>query len=125
MVLADNRALQTIFTNLLQNAIAHSPAGAPVEISVRCEDGPVTIEICDHGKGVSQDDLARILKPFEQAESALVRRTEGAGLGLAIVGLLCQAMHGRFSVRSNPGEGLTAVVRLAPSRPTPAETPAA
>jgi len=111
-VLADPRALQTIFTNLIQNAIAHSPEGGIVEIRARDEAGEVVLEISDHGKGVDQADLDRILRPFEQAEHALIRRSEGAGLGLAIVGLLCKAMDGKLTVRSNPGEGLTAVVRL-------------
>jgi signal transduction histidine kinase len=111
-VLADSRGLRTIFANLTQNAVAHSPAGGVVEIGVRRDGEDVLFEISDHGQGVSADDLARILKPFEQGENALVRRSEGAGLGLAIVGLLCQAMDGRLTVRSSPGEGLTAVVRL-------------
>jgi signal transduction histidine kinase len=112
LVVADGRGLQTIFINLIQNAIAHSPAGGTVEIRSRTEGDEVVFEIADQGQGVSKEDLARILKPFEQAESALIRRSEGAGLGLAMVGLLCRAMNGQFSVRSNPGEGLTAVVRL-------------
>jgi len=111
-VLADPRALQTIFTNLIQNAIAHSPDGGIVEIRARDDAGDVVLEISDHGKGVEQADLDRILKPFGQADNALIRRTEGAGLGLAIVSLLCKAMDGRLKVRSNPGEGLTAIIRL-------------
>jgi signal transduction histidine kinase len=111
-VLADGRGLRTIFFNLMQNAVTHSPPGGVVDILTRLDGEDVVFEICDHGKGVSSEDLARILKPFEQAENALVRRSEGAGLGLAIVSLLCQAMNGRLTVRSNPGEGLTAMVRL-------------
>jgi signal transduction histidine kinase len=116
-VLADSRGLRTIFANLIQNAVAHSPTGGVVEIGARREGEEVVFEIADHGQGVSEDDLARILKPFEQAENALVRRSEGAGLGLAIVGLLCQAMDGRLTVRSSPGQGLTAVVRLPVAEP--------
>ena len=111
-VLADSRGLRTIIFNLTQNAVAHSPAGGVVDILVRADEEAVVFEIRDHGQGVSSADIARILKPFEQAENALVRRSEGAGLGLAIVGLLCEAMNGRLTMRSNPGEGLTAVVRL-------------
>jgi signal transduction histidine kinase len=111
-VMADSRGLRTIFANLIQNALAHSPTGGVVEIGVRQEGEDVLFEIADQGQGVSEGDLVRILKPFEQAENALVRRSEGAGLGLAIVGLLCQAMDGRLTVRSSPGEGLTATVRL-------------
>ena len=111
-ILADSRGLRTIFANLIQNALTHSPAGGAVDIDVQREGDEVVFEIADHGQGVSPEDLARILKPFEQAENALVRRSEGAGLGLAIVSLLCQAMDGKLTMRSSPGEGLTAVVRL-------------
>jgi signal transduction histidine kinase len=111
-VIADPRGLQTIFVNLIQNAIAQSPKGASVLIQTSVQGGLVVVEIADHGKGVPQEGLALMLRPVEQAESALVRRTDGAGLGLAIVGLLCEAMGGRFSVRSNPDQGLTAVVKL-------------
>ncbi len=111
-VLADSRGLRTIFSNLIQNAVAYSPVGGVVDIVTRVDGADVVFEISDHGEGVSPEDLARILKPFEQAENALIRRSEGAGLGLAIVALLCQGMDGKLTVRSNPGEGLTAVVRL-------------
>lgn len=112
LVIADPRGLQTVFHNLIQNAVAHSPPGGRVSVRARVEGEDLAIEIVDQGQGFSDDDIARILKPFEQAESALVRRSNGAGLGLAIVGLLCRAMGGDFGVRSALGEGLTAIVRL-------------
>jgi signal transduction histidine kinase len=115
-VVVDSRGLRTVFTNLIQNAIAHSPDGGVIDISIRVVEDHAVFEINDHGDGVSPEDLARILKPFEQAESALVRRSEGAGLGLAIVGLLCRAMNGALALRSAPGEGLTAAVRLPVAR---------
>jgi signal transduction histidine kinase len=52
------------------------------------------------------------LQPFEQGENALTRRSEGAGLGLPIVNLLCLAMNGRLKLHSELGEGLAATVRL-------------
>jgi signal transduction histidine kinase len=115
-VIADARALNTIFQQLLQNAIAYAPKGSSVEITVAADGETVVLEVRDYGDGVAPDDLARILKPFEQAENALVRRSDGAGLGLAIVGLLCTAMHGRLTLRSVKGEGLSATVRLPAAR---------
>jgi signal transduction histidine kinase len=116
-VIADARGLNTIFLHLLQNAIAYSPQGASVEITIAADGETVVLEVRDHGDGVAPEDLARILKPFEQAENALVRRSDGAGLGLAIVGLLCTAMDGRLVLRSVKGEGLSATVRLPAARP--------
>ena len=69
-------------------------------------------EVRDHGEGVAPQELHRLIRPFEQGENALVRRTEGAGLGLSIVSLLCREMGGSLALRSSPGKGLTARVRL-------------
>lgn len=112
MVRADARALQTILVNLLQNAITFSPAEEEVTVRVRRRPTTVTIEVEDRGDGVPSSDLARILRPFEQGENALTRRSDGAGLGLPIVRLLCRAMHGTFRLRAVPGGGLLACVTL-------------
>ncbi len=112
LVLADPRGLNTILSNLLQNAITFSPEGGEVEVHVRSGRDTVVIEVCDKGDGVSPQDLHRLLRPFEQGENALVRRTGGAGLGLSIVSLLCREMGGMLTLRSKVGEGLTARVRL-------------
>ena len=111
-VFADARGLRTVLTNLIQNACVYSPDGARVSIGARAEGGHVEIRIMDRGPGLDPADIPRLLRPFEQGDNALTRRSEGAGLGLPIVDLLCQAMGGRLRLASAPGEGLTAVVRL-------------
>ena len=108
----DARAVQTALVNLLQNAIAFSPAGAPIVVRGRREGASVMVEVEDVGCGVRAEDLPRIIRPFEQGEHALTRRSEGAGLGLPIVRLLCEAMGGRLELRSAPGEGFTATLCL-------------
>ena len=112
LVLADARGLNTILTNLLQNAITFSPEGAVVEVCAHTRHNGLVFEVCDHGDGVAPQDLHRLMRPFEQGENALVRRTGGAGLGLSIVSLLCREMGGVLTLRSALGEGLTARVRL-------------
>ena len=112
MVLADARGLHTILQNLLQNAVAFSPDGGVIRVTVRGGRNSVLFEIQDQGEGVPAEDIARLVRPFEQGENALVRRSEGAGLGLSIVTLLCRDMGGRLMLKSAPGQGLTACVRL-------------
>ena len=111
MVQADSRGLNTILTNLLQNAITFSPDGGEVLVAAHARGDAVAIDIQDHGEGVPTADIPRLLRPFEQGENALTRRSEGAGLGLPIVRLLCDAMSGALKLHSEPGAGLTASVR--------------
>jgi signal transduction histidine kinase len=111
-VIADPRGLRTVLTNLLQNAVTYSPEGGEVRIVARRLLGRVQIEIQDDGDGVEPQDIERLLRPFEQGQNALTRSTEGAGLGLPIVALLCQAMRGALRLISEPGRGLTAQVIL-------------
>ncbi|WP_309643241.1 HAMP domain-containing sensor histidine kinase [Phenylobacterium sp.] len=111
-VTADARGLRNVLTNLIQNAVAFGPEGGTVRISIAPHEGDVEIHISDNGPGVDPEDLPRLLRPFEQGENALTRRSEGAGLGLPIVELLCLAMNGRLRLQSALGEGLTATVRL-------------
>jgi signal transduction histidine kinase len=111
-VLADARGLKTILVNLVQNAIAFSPEGGEVVIAIRRRGREVAIEVRDQGAGIAAKDLNRLMQPFEQGESALTRRGEGAGLGLPIVKLLCDAMDGHLRLLPTPGGGLTSCVRL-------------
>ncbi len=109
---ADGRGLRTILTNLLQNALTHSPQGGLVLIEAKQIGGAVEIEIRDHGEGVDPADLPRLIRPFEQGGATLTRESEGAGLGLPIVDLLTRAMDGGLRLKSTPGHGFTAIVTL-------------
>jgi signal transduction histidine kinase len=114
-VVADPRGLRTVLTNLLQNAVTYSPEGGEVRLSARRAPGCVRIQIEDDGEGVDPAEIERLMRPFEQGQNALTRSTEGAGLGLPIVALLCQAMGGGLRLVSEPGKGLRAEVVLPPA----------
>lgn len=111
-VLADPWGLSTVLANLIQNAVAFSPDNGEVRVRATAKADVVEISIEDDGEGVDPAELPRLLKPFEQGENALVRRAEGAGLGLPICELTCQSMGGRLKLSSTPGKGLVAVVTL-------------
>jgi len=111
-VLADPWGLRTVLTNLIQNAVVFSPDGGEVRVGATVKGSAVEIAVEDDGEGVDPAELPRLLKPFEQGENALVRRAEGAGLGLPICDLTCRAMGGRLKLRSAPGKGMIAQVRL-------------
>jgi signal transduction histidine kinase len=112
VVFADARGLRTVLANLAHNACVYGPEGGVLRVEARRDGALVEVRLTDTGPGVDPNDIPRLLRPFEQGDSALTRRSEGAGLGLPIVDLLCHAMGGRLRLRSAPGEGLTALVRL-------------
>lgn len=111
-VLADARGLKTILVNLIQNALNFAPPESEIVVTVRRRGREISIEVRDHGPGIDPKDVPRLMRPFEQGEQALTRRAEGAGLGLPIVKLLCQAMDGHLRLQPAPGGGLLASVRL-------------
>jgi two-component system sensor histidine kinase MprB len=94
-VQADPVLLDRAVSNLLDNAVKYSPAGAPIEVTVR--EGEVVV--ADHGPGVAEEDLPRIFDRFYRAASA--RSLPGAGLGLAIVREAAEAHGGRASAESS------------------------
>jgi signal transduction histidine kinase len=111
-VMADDRGLRTVLTHLLQNAVHYSPEGGEVRVSAKVRGRVLEILIENEGETIGAADLPRLLLPFEQGENALTRRSEGAGLGLPICQLTCQAMGGRLRLSSGADQGVTAHVRL-------------
>ena len=109
---ADQRGLRTSLVNLLQNAVVFSPEGGEIRIRAWRRGERVEIEVEDDGEGIAESEIVRVLRPIEQGQSALTRSTEGAGLGLPITALLCQAMGGSLRLDSEPGRGLRAVISL-------------
>jgi two-component system sensor histidine kinase MprB len=97
VVNADPVLVERAVGNLLDNAVKYSPAGAPIEVSVR--DGEVVV--ADHGPGVAEEDIGRIFDRFYRAATA--RAKPGAGLGLAIVREAAEAHGGTARVESSPG----------------------
>jgi signal transduction histidine kinase len=110
--LADAWGLRTVLTHLIRNAIAFSPEGGEVRLRVQPGDGFVDLLVEDDGEGIDPSELPRLFLPFEQGESALSRRGEGAGLGLTIAELTCQAMGATLSLAPGPAGGVSACVRL-------------
>ena len=111
-VVCDRRGLRKVLGALLSNAVAASPPGAAVTLTARRRGERVFLEVRDDGPGLDPADIPRLMRPFEQGENALVRRTEGAGLGLPIARLLSREMNGRLHLDGEPGAGVRATVRL-------------
>jgi PAS domain S-box-containing protein len=120
VVVADPRSLTQIVINLLNNAVKFTPAGGAVHLhAATTQAGAVEIVVSDTGIGMSEDDIAVALRPFEQIDRGHDRQHEGTGLGLPIVKGLVELHGGTLEIKSRLGEGTQAVVRLPPERVLP------
>ena len=113
-VLADRGRLAQVLMNLVRNAITHTPEGGLVAIEVKpLETGPVEVSVSDTGAGISADEKEKIFERFYRSDASRTRATGGFGLGLAIAREMVDAMGGRISVDSSPGQGSRFTVTLA------------
>ncbi|MEJ8280570.1 sensor histidine kinase [Pseudonocardia spirodelae] len=118
----DRTLLVTALTNLLENAIAYSPADSSVSVSRRACDGSVEIAVTDRGIGIAPEHQQRVFERFFRVDPARSRATGGTGLGLAIVKHVCANHGGEVRLWSRPGTGSTFTMRL-PARMGVAATP--
>lgn len=103
--------LSIAVTNLLENALRHTPRGT-VAVRARLSGTQVIIEVADTGEGIPAKDLPRIFERFYRVDRARARETGGTGLGLAIVKHIAEQAGGSLSVQSIYGEGATFTIRL-------------
>jgi two-component system OmpR family sensor kinase len=114
VVSGDEARLRQVFSNLMGNALTHTPSETPVTVTVRTDatEPVVVVEVTDAGPGLSTEDAARVFERFYRADPARNRNAGGTGLGLSIVAGLVAAHGGTVSVASEPGEGTAFRVEL-------------
>jgi signal transduction histidine kinase len=93
----DPERVAQIVRILIDNAIAHTPAGTPIEVSAGRENGSVSVAVEDRGLGIKRAAQGRLFEPFYTSNP------QGSGLGLTIARELAERMEGRLSVESVPG----------------------
>ncbi len=108
---SDAMRLRQILLNLLGNAIKFTDRGG-IRLIVRhlrsdADRGMLVFDVVDSGIGMTDEQLARLFRPFSQVDSSAARRFGGTGLGLAISQRLAHLLNGEISVRSEPGVGTT------------------
>ena len=119
LVLGDEARLRQVISNLMSNALTHTPEGSPISVRIlagqQAGDPPVpsaVLEVTDHGPGLTPEQASRVFERFYRADQARDRRTGGSGLGLAIVEALVAAHDGTVSVDTAPGHGATFRITL-------------
>ncbi|MCW3038893.1 MAG: histidine kinase [Solirubrobacterales bacterium] len=122
VVAGDPHQLRQIFSNLLRNALVHTPAGSAIDVRVADTGaGEVLLTVRDHGRGLPDGEADAIFERFWRAEGGRERGAGGAGLGLAIVAGIVGAHGGQVAAANHPDGGAVFTVRLPrQARPVPA-----
>jgi signal transduction histidine kinase len=93
---ANPEKLQRVLSNLLQNAIHHTPPDGSVLVTAEAANGTVEIEVSDTGQGIAAEDRPRVFEAFYRGGSETARTSAGSGLGLAISRAIVEAHGGRI-----------------------------
>jgi hypothetical protein len=105
-ITTDQRRLEQILINLLNNAVKFTEQGK-VEISCRGDGDFYRLSVSDTGIGIRPEEIDGLFQPFHQIDTGLSRKHEGTGLGLSICRKLVDMMGGRIEVRSRWAQGST------------------
>lgn len=98
LVYMDAQRVGRVLSNLIGNALRHTPAGGYVEVKALTMDGTVLVEVRDTGDGIRPEDLPQIFERFYRGEKSRSRATGGSGLGLAIAKGIVEAHGGEIGV---------------------------
>lgn len=109
--LADRDRLAQVLSNYLSNALRHAPDGSGIKVAVGRTPGGVRTSVADEGPGLAPDQLDAVFERFYRVDAARSRAAGGAGIGLAIVRALAEAMGGSAWAESD-GDGRGATFHL-------------
>lgn len=105
----DRELIAQALTNLVENALRHTPPGSVIDLQVRCDDGGALVTVNDNGPGIPEADRERVQQRFVRLESS--RSAQGHGLGLSLVRAIAQAHGATFSL-GDARPGLRAEIRF-------------
>jgi two-component system, OmpR family, sensor histidine kinase ResE len=103
----DPDRIEQVLTNLIDNAIRHTPNGGSVSVKETTDEKGIYFEVRDSGSGIPEEDLPFVFERFYKADKARTRGRSGTGLGLAIAKNIVDAHKGHISVQSKLGHGTT------------------
>lgn len=125
-IYADERLIRQVTLNLVSNAIKFTPPGGRVEVTAQTSHtSGILLKIKDTGIGIPTSDLERVLRPFEQVESATARRHGGTGLGLPYSKKIIEIHGGSLTLTSQENVGTTVRIDLPATRVRAPQTSAA
>jgi two-component system sensor histidine kinase ResE len=101
-----------VLTNILENALKHTPEGGQVHLSAQKVGDGIELSVQDSGPGIEGEDANRIFERFYRTDSARHRDDGGSGLGLAIARSIVEMHQGLIRAESKPGQGLKIIIRF-------------
>lgn len=110
MYYGSERLLEQVWSNIIENAIKHSPQNGMIQIRIETRQNTLAVSIADSGDGMSDEVVKHIFEKFYQGDSS--RNTDGNGLGLALVKRIVDIGGGSIQVKSEPGHGSEFTVTL-------------
>lgn len=113
----DERALIQILNNLLSNALKFTPDGGRIVVEAMVDEGNgIVLSVTDTGAGMSDEDIVKALRPFEQVDRSSSRSREGTGLGLHLSAKIMTLLGGALTITSKVGEGTRVTLTFPPER---------
>ncbi len=117
-VTGDEMRLTQVVVNFISNAVKFTPPGGDVQVTFRQMDkidgkAHLMIRVKDTGKGIKEDFISKIFRPFEQEDASTAHNYGGSGLGMAIADNIIKLMGGEILVESEEGKGSEFIVYLA------------
>jgi len=108
----DRALIQRAVSNLVSNAVAHTPAGGLVTLGTKAEVTTIRIEVSDTGIGIPAEALPRVFDRFFRVDTSRSQASGGTGLGLAIVQSIMALHRGSVEIASEPGHGTRVTLRM-------------
>lgn len=115
---ADKTLIKRVLTNLVQNAVTHSPVPVELTLGARRDPAGIVLSVADTGPGIPEEYQDLVFQKFEQVQTPNAPRVRSSGLGLAFCRVAIESHGGRIWVRSREGEGSTFFIQL-PLAPAP------
>jgi signal transduction histidine kinase len=108
----DRRLIERLVSNLLENAVRHNAGGGSVNVAVGIRADRATLSVTNTGPAVPEEEIERLLQPFQRLAADRVGHRDGLGLGLSIVAAIAKAHGAELTVTPGPGGGLVVQARF-------------
>jgi len=112
----DRRDALLLCSNVLLNALQHSPAGSSVLIEVAAEREHVLLAVKDEGEGIRNEERPYLFEPFYRGDSSRSRKSGGTGLGLSICKAICERAGGSIQISNHAPTGALVTIALPVSK---------